>query len=115
MATATVERKDTGVMEALSFEPVEYWNAVWPNEELIARTPGPMDKNHDPAADRRVNFLAGYFRATEPWQVELIETYARDRAFKADVFEPADPMRCEKCGWETRSSRSFMHHRAQES
>ena len=112
MATVTIEPE---VKETTTFVPVEYWNAVWPNEQLVKRDPGPMGKDYDPVYEKSVSFLAGYFRATEPWQVELIENNARDRAFKADLRDDEAPMRCAKCGWETRSSRAFMHHTAQES
>jgi hypothetical protein len=112
MATAT--REPETVVET-AFEPVEYWNAVRPNEVLIARRPGPKDRDYDAAADPSVTFFAGYFRATEPWQVELIDTYAGDRAFRADISPSQEPIRCDKCGWETRSSQAFRHHVAQES
>jgi hypothetical protein len=111
MATATREPE---IVES-AFAPVEYWNAVRPNEVLIARLPGPKDRDYDAAADPSVTFFAGYFRATEPWQVELIDTYANDRAFRADISPSQEPIRCDKCGWETRSSQAFRHHVAQES
>ena len=110
MATATVEPK-----AETAFAPVEYWNAVRPNEVLVARSSGPKGQGYDAAADPTVTFFAGYFLATEPWQVEMIETFAGDRAFRSDIGESAPPIRCDKCGWETRSSQAFRHHVAQES
>lgn len=97
------------------FEPIEYWNAERPNEMLVARTPGPKPQNYDAAADLSIKFFAGFFLAKEPWEAELIDTYASDRAFRSDILPPSEPMRCDKCGWETRSSRAYQYHRAQES
>lgn len=100
------------VEKANEFAPVEFWNAKFPNEMLIVRTPGPAEKGHDAAADPSITFLGGYFRATEPWQVQAIDTFASGRAFRADM---SGPIRCQKCGWETRSSKAFAYHVAQES
>lgn len=111
MATATIENETKDA----TFTPVEYWNAKWPNEILIGRQPGPKHQDYDAAAEPTVQFFGGYFLATEPWQAELIDTYAKDRAFKADILPGEEDIRCDKCGWATRSSRAYRHHVAQES
>jgi len=88
-----------------AFEPVEFWNAVWPNEDIVVREPGRITS--DPAANPRVKFLAGYFRATEPWQVEVIESVAKGRAHRADAPKP---FVCKTCGWQSRSQDAFAYH-----
>lgn len=99
MATATTADKP--------FTPVEFWNAVFPNEHIVIREAGRLPEGHDGAADPRIKFLAGYYRATEPWQVEVIEKTCKDRAFRAD--SPED-WRCEKCGWISKSQKAFAYH-----
>lgn len=99
-------------MAETTIKPVEYWNPKWPNEILVVRPAGRADLNHDGAADPIISFMGGYFRATEQWQIDAIDTFASDRAFRSDVPEP---IRCQKCGWETHSTRAFAYHAAQES
>ena len=101
MSTTTVQTKPEKVVMEEGFQPVEYWNARYPNHELIQRN-GP---NED--SDRKINFFAGYFRATQPWQVEVIEQELKDIAFRADSPEE---WVCETCGWPTKSSKAYMHH-----
>lgn len=97
---------------ATTFEPVEFYNATYPNQKLVDRS---VDRE-DHAADPTVNFLAGYFLASQPWQVELIERACVDSsgipyAHKADGVE----QECPTCGWPSKSSRAFVHHIAQHS
>lgn len=87
------------------FQPVEFWNAVFPNEDIVVRPAGKLES--DPAANPRIKFLGGYFRATEEWQVEAIEKAAAGRAHRADSPEP---WVCEKCGWQSKSQKAFSHH-----
>jgi hypothetical protein len=94
------------------FEPVEYWNAVNPNQHLRVRKPGPLAPDHDPAADPEIRFLAGYYRATEPWEVAVIDRELAGVAHRAD--SPSE-WTCQKCGWVTRSQKAFAHHIAQHS
>jgi hypothetical protein len=94
------------------FQPVEYWNAVNPNQHIRVRQHGPLPVNHDPAADPEIKFLAGYYRATQPWEVEVIERTLPGIAHRAD--SPSE-WTCQKCGWVTRSQKAFTHHIAQHS
>lgn len=91
MATATVET---------AFEPVEFWNALLPNEHVL------VTKAADPAAHEYAKFFAGYFRATTPSQVTAIEKYAphAKRADSTKAFE------CTSCGWTTKNSDLFSYH-----
>lgn len=102
--TAATAQKST-------FEPVEFWNAVNPNQRIVVRDPeAARQKNYDPAGERQLRFLAGYFRATEPWQVEVIERELAGIAHRAD--SPTEWI-CQKCGWGTKSQKAFSHHIAQ--
>lgn len=89
------------------FEPVEFWNPVYPNERLVLHTQG-----MDPASAPVIGFVAGYFRATTPWQVSAIESNLEGRAFRGDA---KTEMTCRKCGWITRSSEAFNYHMDQHS
>lgn len=94
-------------MTAKAFEPVEFYNATFPNQLLIGRSAESDDRAKDPT----VKFLAGYFRATEPWQVEMIERGCVDEsgipyAHRADSPEQT----CPKCGWVCRSTKAFTYH-----
>lgn len=60
---------------------------------------------------RRVKFLGGYFRATEQWQVDLIEQNAGARTYRADAKKE---MICPKCGWITKSTEAYQRHLAEE-
>lgn len=102
-AVATAEKET-------EFTPVEYWNAVFPNEDIVVRPKGRIPEDYDPAGDRRIKFLAGYYRATEPWMVEVIERECKGRAHRADSPEP---WVCETCGWQSKSQKAFSHHQKQ--
>jgi len=84
----------------------EFWNPVYPNEILVGDGDEP-----DSAMRRRIQFVAGYFRATEDWQVRLIEENAANRTYKADT---ETEMTCPKCGWITRSTAAYQWHIAEE-
>lgn len=94
---------------------IEFWNPIFPNEELVLRPAGPKGQDYDPVTEATVKFMGGYFLATEDWQVSAIRTHLNGRAFEADIRDDAPDIICEKCGWTTRSSRAFQLHRAQES
>lgn len=87
------------------FEPVEFWNPVYPNENLTLHVAGT-----DPAAAPVIAFAAGYFRATEPWQVEAIEKNLSNRVFRADG---SNDLICSRCGWTTKSVEAFNYHSGQ--
>jgi hypothetical protein len=102
VATAVKEETVDETMEVEeAFYPIEYWNPHLPNERIYE--PGNGD---DPAAVRHVDFMAGYYRATEPWQVALIEEYV-PRAYVADTTRL---ITCHRCGWATKSSEAFEVH-----
>lgn len=94
---------------------IEFWNPIFPNEELVLRPKGPKGLDYDPVTEATVKFMGGYFLATEDWQADAIRTHLNGRAFEADIRDDAPDIICEKCGWTTRSSRAFQLHRAQES
>jgi hypothetical protein len=89
------------------FTPVEYWNPDAPNQLIRVRAPGPMAPGYDAAYDPVIRFMGGYFRATEPWQVEVIENTKGVVAFRAD--SPSD-FTCHQCGWVTKSQQAFQRH-----
>jgi hypothetical protein len=105
--TATMLEQPPAKTRDTAFEPVEFWNAVNPNQVLVERPQKPLGRDYDPAAERTVTFLAGYFRATEPWQVKMIERTLPGIAHRAD--SPTE-WTCRKCGWVTRSQAAFAHH-----
>lgn len=83
------------------FEPVEFWNAVYPNEEIRVPKKGTKDR----AADEVVRFFGGYFKATTQRQVEMIEQYCRHahRADSPNSFVTSG-------GWSTKSSEAFKEY-----
>lgn len=94
-------------MTEKTFTPVEFYNAHFPNQVLVDGA----DRPNDPESSRRIKFIAGYFRATEPWQVALIEQGCRDRsgnpyAHPADMPEQTHP----KTGWVCKSSRAYAEY-----
>lgn len=93
--------------ETPAFQPVEFWNAEFPNQKLIVREPGRRAPDHDPAFDPTIKFMGGYFRATEPWQVDVIERELAGVAYRADS---PNEWTCHKCGWVTKSQKAFQHH-----
>ena len=93
-------------MPTQEFTPVEYWNPVFPNENIVLDGEEP-----DSASRRRVRFVAGYFRATKQWEAQAIEEFASDRAYKADT---SSEMICPKCGWITKSTAAYQRHIAEE-
>lgn len=88
--------------QAVEKTSVEFWNPTYPNEIVRVR-----DKDTDPAAAKVIQFLGGYFRATEPWQVEAIEKYLGPRAYRSDANVDLE---CPRCGWVTRSQGAFKQH-----
>lgn len=91
--------KDIEVIAPVEFEPVEFWNALFPNEEI--RIPTGKDR----AADKIVKFFAGRFTATEQWQVDAIEKHAK-HAKRAD--SPTEFIT--EGGWTTRNSEIFKEY-----
>ncbi len=89
------------------FEPVEFWNADAPNQLIRVRAPGRLPPGYDAAYDPVIRFMGGYFKAREPWQVEVIENTPSVVAFRAD--SPSD-WTCQQCGWVTRSQKAFQRH-----
>ncbi len=87
-------------MAVIEFEPVEFWNALFPNEEIRIPT-----NKKDRAADKKIKFFAGYFRATEQWQVDAIEKHA-PHAKRADSPTPFTT----EGGWTTRNSELFKEY-----
>lgn len=86
---------------ATAFEPVEFWNAVYPNEQIRVPRKGTKDR----AADEIVQFFAGYRKANTPREVEIIETYCR-HAHRAD-----SPIEFKtESGWTTKSSEAFKEY-----
>jgi len=84
------------------FKAVEFWNPVYPNEHIYVHESGlPAEYA------KEIHFLAGYFRATKPWQVEAIKEACGGRVYTADT---SSQMRCDKCGWATRSTAAFAYH-----
>lgn len=96
MPAATAEKPQTET----AFAPVEFWNAHYPNEEIRIPT------SKDPAAAKVVRFFAGYFRATEPWQVEAIERHS----LHAKRGNLGESVQCTTCGWTTKNSAAFQFH-----
>lgn len=87
------------------FNPVEFWNPVYPNEVIYVHAAG------QPAEyAQEIKFLAGYFLASKPWQVDAIKDACGDRVFTADTDSQ---MRCDKCGWATKSTAAYSYHIAQ--
>lgn len=84
------------------FKPVEFWNPVYPFETIYVHVSG------QPAEyAQEVKFVAGYFRATKPWQVQAIKEACGGRVYTADT---GSQMRCDKCGWQTKSTAAFSYH-----
>jgi hypothetical protein len=101
------------IEEADAFEPVEYWNPVYPNEQIVIR-PRKIDKDHDGAMDPTIQFVAGYFRATMPEQVTVLEG---DPQISARIYKASsgneENFRCDKCGWLTKSVAAMNYHMQQ--
>lgn len=93
-------------MSATAITPVEFWNPVYPNETFVADGEEP-----DSALRRRFQFVGGYFRATEDWQVELLNNHGGDRVFRADSTKE---ITCPRCGWITKSVMAFQRHAIEE-
>lgn len=87
------------------FKPIEFWNPVFPYETIYVHQGG-MPAEYA----QEVKFLAGYYRATKPWEVEAIEEACGGRVYTADT---KNQIRCEKCGWATRSTAAYSYHIAQ--
>lgn len=84
------------------FEPVEFWNPVYPNEHIYVHLQG-----HPAEYAQNIHFLAGYYRATKPWEVDAILEACPGRVYTADTDSQ---IRCDKCGWATRSTAAMMYH-----
>lgn len=84
------------------FKPIEFWNPVFPNEVLYVHSDG-----YPAEYAQEVRFVAGYFLASKPWQVKAIKEACGGRVYTADT---GSQMRCDKCGWATKSTAAFSYH-----
>lgn len=84
------------------FKPVEFWNPVYPNEVIYVHAAG------QPAEyARKIEFLAGYFKANTKFEYDAIVEACGGRVYTADTDSQ---MRCDKCGWATKSTAAFGYH-----
>lgn len=84
------------------FEPVDFWNPVYPNEHIFVHMDG---FSAEYAQD--IHFVAGFYRANEEWQKKAILDACAGRVYTADTISL---MRCDKCGWATKSTAAFAYH-----
>lgn len=84
------------------FKPIDFWNPVYPNEHIFVHMPGyPAEYAQD------INFVAGFYRAKEKWQADAILEACAGRVYTADT---GSLIRCDKCGWGTKSTAAFAYH-----
>jgi hypothetical protein len=84
------------------FQPIDFWNPVYPNEHIFVHIDG-----YAAEYAQDIHFAAGFFRANEKWQADAILDACAGRVYTADTNSQ---LRCDKCGWMTKSTAAFSYH-----
>jgi hypothetical protein len=89
------------------FTPVALWNLQYPGEIIVDRR-GFTPKD-DPATADEYQFFYGKLTVFSQDALDFV-TAGRPYIVREDIPETSDPLVCDKCGMQTRSSRFYRVH-----